>query len=171
MNQPTPLDADFFDPTLHLYHFFSRNFSKKQKIFQGALARAQKSCTQSPETVIYPENLKFCTPTHPFHCHPRRLRPRDLTKSCTQYRRSVLGVQFYQGSLVASQRYRSQIQPEYRYYYLQYYPMGRETSNLPHIRQWTYQYTSSFGNMAKYTNIPHASRSTVKNTNIPRTYT
>ena len=47
--------------TLHLYHFFSRNFSKQQKIFQGALARAraQKSCMQRAETVIYPENLKF----------------------------------------------------------------------------------------------------------------
>ena len=44
--------------TLHLYHFFSRNFSKQQKIFQGALARAQNSCMQSAETVIYPENLK-----------------------------------------------------------------------------------------------------------------
>ena len=66
-NQPTnPPGFRFCRPNPAFVAFFSRNFSKKQKIFQGALARAQKSCMQSPETVIHPENLRFCTPTHPF---------------------------------------------------------------------------------------------------------
>ena len=60
LNQPTnPPGFRFFLPNPVFVKFFSGNFSKKQKSLQGALARAQKSCMQSPETVIYPENLKF----------------------------------------------------------------------------------------------------------------
>ena len=67
LNQPTnPPGFRFFRPNPAFVEFFSRNFSEQQKIFQGALARAQKSCMQRTENVIYPENLKFCTPTHPF---------------------------------------------------------------------------------------------------------
>ena len=69
LNQPTnPPWIQIFSTQPCICRICLLGISVKSRKFSRArwLARAQNSCMQSSETVIYTENLKFCTPTHPF---------------------------------------------------------------------------------------------------------
>ena len=64
-NQPTnPPGFRFCRPNPAFVAFFRRNFGKKQKIFQGALPRAQKSCMQTTENCHISRKFEI------LHTHP-----------------------------------------------------------------------------------------------------
>jgi len=84
-NQPTnPLYRSIFtwwDPPTHLSQYL---LSQNQDLNDCENLRARMQVIKNVPTVSSVENSYFAHPPTHFHCHPRRLRPGDLSPKINQ---------------------------------------------------------------------------------------